>query len=139
MKFFITVALAMLIGISVCLCMVFPTPAHSFPVTLDCTIPLYMVNPGSCLGLTDTCKTISTVSVYAQLQGRTDSVLVFTGSVAGEYGKPLSVTFDRPTGIWNFWNAFRDSTFNRSCNSNRITKSVFDIRFPAAVIDLRAR
>ncbi len=91
--------------------------AHAVPVDLDGTWPLYNSVPGTCAAATDTCKDLSQGFIYAQLQGRSDSTLVWQANIAGLYGRPFHATFERAEGTWFFWAATRDSSGNRACVS----------------------
>lgn len=101
--------------------------AHAYPVILDCTLPLYN-DTGSCAtAIGDTCKDLASISIYAQLLGRTDSVQVFTQNVIGQYGKHLICTMDRPEGTWDFWMVPQDSSGNRPKCRGTVVRRIISV------------
>lgn len=118
----------------VVLLLLFPGCAHAALVTLDGTWPLYNAVQGSCsVAAPDTCKDLSLGFVYAQVQGRSDSTLVYTAALGGLFGKPFSVSVDQSEGTTLYWAAVRDSSGNRSCKSNIVTRIVVSTPLPAAL------
>jgi len=108
--------------------------AHAAQVTLDGTWPLYNAVPGTCsMAAPDTCKDLSLGLLYAQTQGRSDSTLVYSANLAGLFGKPFSVSVDQPEGTTIYWVAVRDSSGNRSCRSNIVTRTVIGVPLPASL------
>lgn len=100
--------------------------AHATPVTVDWTYPLYNAAPGCGTAVGDTAKDLSSFVLYAQLQGRTDSILVYQESAVGKQGRPGTATFDRLTqGQWNLWARVWNAAGRSSCWSNFITRVIY--------------
>jgi hypothetical protein len=114
--------------------------AHAVPVDLDLTLPLYY-SVGCATDTPDTVKTLKDLAIYASTTSAlTDSVLLFTASVRGLYGRPYTARIDRPpNSTWFVWNITWDSLYvARSCKSN-VVRLVMPGRAPKSITDLRSR
>jgi len=106
--------------------------AHSAPVTLTWTHPIFTTTPGMCTILPDTLKNLAYSELWAQRQGRSDSTLVITKTCIGKEGKPDSVTVDQPEGVSIYW-VYEVSTLgNKGCKSNVASKTI--ILSPGAAV-----
>lgn len=101
--------------------------AHATQIAVDFTWPALNTPQGSCVPTPgDSCRDLAKGLFYAQQQGTTDSVLVYTANGTGQMGKAMTIWFDRPDGYWNIWCWIFDASGNRSfCRSNVITRIIY--------------
>jgi len=108
--------------------------ASAVPISRSWTYPQFnAVGMGLCAATTDTLKDLARIELYAQDQGRSDSVLVFAKLCAGLQGRADSTVVDQKEGTRFYWLYAFDALGNRSCQSNVTMKTVVQPPEPATM------